>query len=580
VVITISHFSKDCICLRGLTLIGVISSEKDQRIIKEFFELFKTPWEFYAPDRNYDVVLSTKNEMLKTNSKLTVSYGSDENIFDHIKEITIHSTIRNTSVKYKGIEIPIYGNLYTLKGIGEPILKVKDSSDVAGLKIESSGINMILLGYDLFKEIYFLLSEGQPEENALIPTLEIHIAILRDLITDNGIPLIEIPPVPAGYDFITCLSHDIDFLGIRNHKLDYTMWGFLYRVSIGSLVRVFKGKCPLQKLMTNWKAVLSLPLVYTGLSKDFWSQIDKYTEIEKDMKSTFFVIPFKNRPGDNIPKKNAKRRSTKYDISDIREVAKTLVEQGFEIGVHGIDAWHSLEKARKEMNRIVEFRTGQEVGIRMHWLSLDENSYQILGEAGFTYDSTFGFNDAVGYKAGTAQVFKPLNTKNLLELPLHIQDTALFYPKRMNLSERGALDLCEKLINQTKTYGGVLTILWHDRSLAPERLWGDFYLNLLKKIKENKVWFATAGEIVSWFRRRREMTFEKVNIDDNKIRFSIKYNNNGSIHVKEPFAFVRIYHPKLRKSNEQNPLMSGFGYMDIPLKGETSYEINLNALNL
>jgi hypothetical protein len=149
----------------------------------------------------------------------------------------------------------------------------------------------------------------------------------------------------------------------------------------------------------------------------------------------------------------------------------------------------------------------------------------------------------------------------------------------MNLSEKQALDLCEKLIKNAKTYGGVLTILWHDRSLAAERLWGDSYINLLEKIKENKVWFATAGEIVNWFRRRRQVTFEKVDIDDNKIRLSLKYISNGSIHAKEPFSFVRIYHPKLKKSNEQNPLLSGSVYMDIPLKGETSFEINLNSLN-
>jgi peptidoglycan/xylan/chitin deacetylase (PgdA/CDA1 family) len=560
-------------------LIGVISSDIERGAAREFFELFKTPWEFYAADRCYDVVISTQNKIPKINSSLVIVYSPDENDFDLIGEITIRSKYNKGVVKYKDSEIPIYGNLFTFNGIGDSVLKLKDRSEIAGLKTESSGIEIVLLGYNLFQEIYFLLSSGQPNENALIPTLDIHISILRNLIIDAGIPVIEIPPIPAGYDFITCLSHDIDFLGIRNHKLDHTMWGFLYRAAIGSLVRFFKGELPFKKLIKNWKAVLSLPLVYSGLSKDFWLQIDKYTEIEKDMKSTFFLIPFKKRPGDNISKFNARKRSTKYDISDIREVSKTLVDQGFEIGVHGIDAWHSTEKARQELNRTVEFCKGPEIGVRIHWLYFDNNSYGILEEAGFTYDSTYGYNDAIGYRGGTVQVFKPLNTKNLLELPLHIQDTALFYSKRMNLSERKALDLCQKLIANAKSYGGVLTILWHDRSLAPERLWGDSYINLLEKIKKNKVCFATAGEIVNWFRRRREVTFEKVDIDSNKMRLSLKYNGNGSYQTKEPFVFVRIYHPKSRKSNEQNHLMSGSGYMDIPLKGETSFQINLDVLN-
>ena len=559
-------------------MIGVISNDGEKRIVREFFELFKTPWEFYVEDRFYDVVISTCDEISNANARILIVYGSRKKVCDSFEGITIGTSKKNVLLDYTGIKLPIYGNVLTFQGAGNAVITAPNS-EIVGIEINGGKRKILRIGYDLFQEVAFLLSTGQPKENALIPTLDIHMSILRNLIIDAGIPLIEIPPVPAGYDFIACLSHDIDFLGIRNHKLDHTMWGFLYRASIGSLFRVFKGKLLLQKLIKNWKAILSLPLVYAGVSKDFWLQIHKYTKIEKNMKSTFFLIPFKDRTGDNIPKHKARKRSTKYDISDIRAVAKTLVEQGFEIGVHGIDAWHSLEKACQEFDRIVEFYKGLEIGVRIHWLCFNNNSCRILDEAGFTYDSSFGYNDAVGYRAGTVQVFKPFTAKKLLELPLHIQDTALFYPQRMNLSEERALYLCEKLLKNANSYGGVLTILWHDRSLAPERLWGDFYINLLEKIKENKVWFATAGEIVNWFRKRRVVTFKKVEIDENKIKLSFKYDGDRPGQTKEPFVFVRIYHPKLRKSNEQNSLLSGSGYMDIPLKGETSFEINLDTLN-
>ena len=560
-------------------MIGVISSDNERKMAREFFELFKTPWEFYVDERYYDVVISTENKIPKKDSKLAIIYVSNKSHFDGAGGIRIQSKHREVSVDYDGLEIPIYCNLVTFEGRGEPVLRLKGGTEIAGLKIESSGISIILLGYNLFEEIFFLLSKGQPAKNALIPTLDIHISILRNLIINAGIPLVEVPPVPAGYDFIACLTHDIDFTGIRNHRFDHTIWGFLYRASIGSLVRGFKGKLPLRKILKNLKAALSLPFVYAGVSKDFWLQIDKYKEIEKNTKSTFFLIPFKDTPGDNITEYNAKQRCTKYDISDIGEVARTLLEQGFEIGVHGIDAWHSVEKARQEFDRIAEFNKGSEIGVRIHWLFFNGDSYQILDDVGFSYDSTCGYNDTVGYRAGTAQVFKPFGTKKLLEIPLNIQDTALFFSRRMNLSERKALEVCKELITKAKSHGGVFTILWHDRSLAPERLWGDFYIDLLGKINENKVWFATAGEIVNWFRKRREVTFEKVNIDDNKIRLSLKYDRDGSGQIKEPFVFARIYQPKLRKSNDQNSLLPGSGYMDIPLMGKTSYEINLNALN-
>jgi hypothetical protein len=38
-------------------MIGVLSAPSEHPAVREFFELFKTPWEFYARDRTYDVVL-------------------------------------------------------------------------------------------------------------------------------------------------------------------------------------------------------------------------------------------------------------------------------------------------------------------------------------------------------------------------------------------------------------------------------------------------------------------------------------------------------------------------------------------
>jgi hypothetical protein len=60
-----------------------------------------------------------------------------------------------------------------------------------------------------------------------------------------------------------------------------------------------------------------------------------------------------------------------------------------------------------------------------------------------------------------------------------------------------------------ETHAGVLTLLWHDRSHAPERFWGDFYVALLDALRARKPWFATAGGVVDWFARRRAVRFER-----------------------------------------------------------------------
>jgi len=143
----------------------------------------------------------------------------------------------------------------------------------------------------------------------------------------------------------------------------------------------------------------------------------------------------------------------------------------------------------------------------MHWLFFDSESAGKLDDAGFSYDSTVGYNETIGYRAGTTQAFRPFGTKRLLELPLHIMDTALFYPAYLHLSPEQAMMRIDGMVNDMRQFGGVLMVNWHDRSIAPERLWDDFYAELVEKFKLAGAWFCTAGEAAQWFRRRREVTF-------------------------------------------------------------------------
>jgi len=154
----------------------------------------------------------------------------------------------------------------------------------------------------------------------------------------------------------------------------------------------------------------------------------------------------------------------------------------------------------------------------MHWLYFDSQAPSTLEKAGFSYDSTVGYNEAIGYRAGTAQVFKHPNVDRLLELPLHIMDTALFYPSYMNLSDDEARAAMLPLIENVTRFGGVLTINWHDRSLGPERLWADVYVTLLRDLRARAPWFATALQTVSWFRRRRTASFVRIAHDGNSVR--------------------------------------------------------------
>ena len=66
-------------------------------------------------------------------------------------------------------------------------------------------------------------------------------------------------------------------------------------------------------------------------------------------------------------------------------------------------------RGREELAEICRITGAADIGVRMHWLYAGEKSPAILEQAGFAYDSTSGYNETVGYRAGTTQVFKPLD---------------------------------------------------------------------------------------------------------------------------------------------------------------------------
>ena len=490
-------------------MIGVLAKPADRPAVEEFFQLFKTPWEFVQPGCAYEVVLAAVDEVPELEAELILSYGSGATTAEQEMNASAAGQRTGVSVKYAGREWPLYGAVRTFVDAGAGVLRVAGSGESAGIKVTTGGVTRVRLGYDLFAEVARLLSAGQPAEQALAPTLELHIRLLRDCILQAGLGLVEIPPLPAGKEFIVCLTHDIDFFGLRNHRCDHTLFGFLYRASAGALFDFIRGRSSPARLARNWLAVLKTPLVHLGWAKDFWLSFDWYLNVEAGLPATYFFIPFKGCAG----KEAGARRAAPYDVADHRDWLNKLSAASCEIGVHGIDAWHDPAKGRAELAKITGL-TGQiKAGIRMHWLFQNDDTPRALDQAGYEYDSTAGYNETVGYRCGTVQVFRPLAASALLELPLHIQDGALFYPGRLGLSEAEAWQRCQALLGNAREFGGVLTLLWHDRSPGPERLWGDFYARLLTALRQEKVWFASAAQAVRWFQSRRKVCFERAEGD-------------------------------------------------------------------
>jgi len=124
-----------------------------------------------------------------------------------------------------------------------------------------------------------------------------------------------------------------------------------------------------------------------------------------------------------------------------------------------------------------------------------------------------------------------------------VMDTALFYPSHLGLSPKHATRELDRMQDNAVRFGGVLTVNWHDRSLAPERLWGAPYRDLLAGMKSRGAWFSTAGQAVSWFCKRRSAVFER------------DPENPGTVRVGVPADQVENL-PRLRLRTHKKTLLS------------------------
>lgn len=478
----------------GNPMLGVMVPDRYRAVASEMFQLFKTGWEPARDGVDYEVMLAHSEAAVREGRSLTIVSGGATDL-DKVWGVSTGPALPPTRIEAFGIEIDLL----------RPWIPV----GLAGAPSTWAGPGRLRLGYDLFGEIEDLLTTGQAGPAALNANTGRHLEVLRASLLEAGLPVVEIDPRPAGTSLTVAVTHDVDFARMRNHFFDRTAAGFLYRATIGTLGDFLRGRATLTKLGRNLAAALKLPLVYLGWARDPWNCFAKYAALEQRWRSTFYIIPRSDHPGRLTPEGAVDpTRACRYQASQVADDLVALENAGFEVGLHGLDAWAGPTEAAAERSEIQQASGGAASGVRMHWLYFSPDSYAALEAAGFDYDSTIGFNDAIGFRAGTGQVFRPIGADHLLELPLTIQDTALFYARRMRLDEDEAFALCEKVIAEARAYGGGITLLWHMRSIGPERWWDGFYRRLLNELEISGAWLAPAAEIVEFSRRRRSIDLE------------------------------------------------------------------------
>ena len=246
-------------------MIGVLAKDTETGLVTEFFQLFKTAWEFWNPQHDYGMLIVTSVDVpVNAAARLVLIYNSERTSFDRRQPALRRPNSSGQWLQGSGTEFPVYGKVARFETDEKPLLYEMGAPQqtVAGFATGGQERRVMRFGYDLFGELSFLLTEGQPPEHAPIPTLEIQIALIRRCMVMAGIPFVEIPSAPYGYRFAASLTHDVDFVGIRQHKFDRTLVGFLLRASAGSLCKGFRGSLAWRKVVREafrwpWKPILA-----------------------------------------------------------------------------------------------------------------------------------------------------------------------------------------------------------------------------------------------------------------------------------------------------------------------------------
>jgi len=195
---------------------------------------------------------------------------------------------------------------------------------------------------------------------------------------------------------------------------------------------------------------------------------------ENEVKSTFFI-------GVNSG------AGLCYSLKKIEYWAKKIIQNGFEIGVHGI-SFDSFVSIKEEYNFFRKISAKSDFGIRMHYLRTSDNTLSYLSRAGYSYDST------------RYEFANPFKVGKLWEFPLHVMDTYLFNKgtrwQSQNLEQVKAdtLHILEEANNRGIEY---FTLLLHDCYFSNGyRAWKDWYIWLIKYLNKKDIMFISYHEAV------------------------------------------------------------------------------------
>jgi hypothetical protein len=199
-------------------------------------------------------------------------------------------------------------------------------------------------------------------------------------------------------------------------------------------------------------------------------------------------------------------------------ILSDVAHAGHEIGLHGSfgsgENAELLASQRRQLDRI----SGRGVvGVRQHFLRMRPGTAQRnMVQAGFEYDSTWGFADRNGFRLGVADVVPAWDAERSATVPLDLlplvwMDRAL--TKYAGLEDGTAwVDDALELAGECKAVEGAWVGLWHPNTVEALGFPGAeaAFVRLLQMLAADRPYFAPARKLVEWRRFRRSVRAARI----------------------------------------------------------------------
>jgi len=407
---------------------------------------------------------------------------------------------------------PIFGTALS-RAVAIPLDADADAGAASG-----DGARRTLLQFDLLANIYVHLSRLEetlaverdrfgrfPSASSVLsqhgvlrtPVVDRLAALFLELARGHALAaggaLARVAHWPSGEPCAVALTHDVDqsLSWPRQFARDLAAFAGALRSGGGGANGAPRPRDAFSRALRSLSRERRDPLVFSRRVRDY--------ERSEGVPSTWFFL--------TVPRDSEGRR---YNVSSrpFRRFLRELRAHGFEVGLHG--SIQSAASAHAMMNERLAIEHALDApieGNRQHYLVFSAlGSFWDLQEAGILHDSSVGYSDAVGFRAGTSLPFRPFDHARdehvaLFEVPLAMMDVARIKPFDANVP----LDaLWRELLDRGEALGGLVTILWHPRMFDPETHPAGRapYESFVKMAKSRALPFLRVADAARWWRAR------------------------------------------------------------------------------